>query len=200
MPSPIGHALAGTAIALVAERVRASANGTTTTWAAAAHPLSKRPKGSGRLPAYLFLCVALAALPDADLLYQPIHRSVTHSLGSTLIVTIVAALVTGWVTGSRSIGVGLLCGIAWGSHTLLDWLGADPNPPRGIQALWPFSQQWFISGWDIFRGTERRQLLSAASMLYNVRAVAREVVVLAPIVILLVMLRPKPVDRGELKP
>ena len=188
MPSPVGHALAGTAIALVAERVRASATEESIASDGGAHPLSR---GSSRLPTYLFACIALAALPDLDLLYQPIHRSITHSLGSTLIVIIVATLVTGWVTGNRSIGVGMLCGIAWGSHTLLDWLGADPNPPRGIQALWPFSHQWFISGWDIFRGTERRQILSAASILYNARAVAREVVILAPIVILLMMIRPK---------
>ena len=50
-------------------------------------------------------------------------------------MTIVAALVTGWVTGSRSIGVGLLCGIAWGSHTLLDWLGADLVPAADVLAL-----------------------------------------------------------------
>ena len=197
MPSPVGHALAGTAIALVAERARALTSvGASAPSASGAHdsslhyPVSHHTAG---LPPYLFLCIALAALPDLDLLYQPIHRSVTHSLGSTLGIFIIATLVTGWVTGKRSIGVGLLCGIAWGSHALLDWLGADPNPPRGIQALWPFSHHWFISGWDLFRGTERRQILSMASILYNARAVAREVAILAPIVILLVMLRPKPV-------
>jgi len=195
MPSPVGHALAGTAISLVAERARTwTSLGARAPWAAAARPMSQ---SSDRLPAYLFLCVALAALPDADLLYQPIHRSVTHSLGSTLMVFIVATLVTGWVTGKRSLGVGLLCGIAWGSHTLLDWLGADPNPPRGIQALWPFSHQWFISGWDVFRGTERRRIFSTASMLYNARAIVREIVVLAPIVVLLAIGRPKPARHSD---
>lgn len=184
MPSPVGHALAGTAIALIAERLRVSPPATGITRDTGPHRWSD---ASSRLPAHLFLCVALAALPDLDLLYQPIHRSITHSLGSTIIVTIVATFVTGWVTGKRSAGVGLLCGIAWGSHTLLDWLGADPNPPRGIQALWPFSHQWFISGWDVFRGTERRRIFSTASILYNVRAVAQEVAILAPVVILLAM-------------
>ena len=192
MPSPVGHALAGTAIALVAERVRALAASGTEERLALEGGADPTARGSSRLPEYLFACIALAALPDLDLLYQPIHRSITHSLGSTLFVIIVAMLVTRWVTGKRSIAVGLLCGIAWGSHTLLDWLGADPNPPRGIQALWPFSHQWFISGWDVFRGTERRQILSAASILSNARAVAREVVVLAPIVLLLLIGRPKP--------
>ena len=193
MPSPVGHALAGTAIALVAERTRALTSARASAPSAGGahdsslrYPVSHRTAG---LPPYLVLCIALAALPDMDLLYQPIHRSVTHSLGSTLGIFIIATLVTGWVTGKRSIGVGLLCGIAWGSHALLDWLGADPNPPRGIQALWPFSDQWFISGWDLFRGTERRQILSTASILYNARAIVREIAVLGPLVIALLLVR-----------
>src|SRR5262245_42434805 len=124
MPSPVGHALAGTAIALVAERVRTLAPSGIDERLANGGGLDPVSRGSSRLPAYLFACIALAALPDLDLLYQPIHRSITHSLGSTLIVIIVATLVTGWVTGKRSIAVGMLCGIAWGSHTLMDWLGA----------------------------------------------------------------------------
>jgi len=75
----------------------------------------------------------------------------------------------------------VLCGIAWGSHLVLDWLGADPTPPRGIQALWPFSDRWFISDLDLFRGTERRQIFTSASMIYNLKAVGQEVAILAPI-------------------
>ncbi len=41
------------------------------------------------------VCVLCAALPDADLIYPPIHRAFTHSVGSTLLVTIIATLVTG---------------------------------------------------------------------------------------------------------
>lgn len=125
--------------------------------------------------------MALAALPDIDLLYQPMHRAVTHSLGSTLLVTIMAIGVTGWVTRTRGLALGLLCGLAWGSHLVLDWLGADPTPPRGIKALWPFSDSWFISDWDVFRGTERRQIFTVASFVYNVKAVAQEIAIVAPV-------------------
>ena len=167
--------LAGAAIALSAERLIA--------------PASLPARHERKLRIGLFVCMALAALPDADLLYQPIHRALTHSAGSTILITILAASVTGWVTGRRSIVFGLLCGVAWGSHVVLDWLGTDPTPPRGVQALWPFSDQWFISGLDIFRGTERRRLFSLASIVFNLQAVAQEIAIVGPIVAALFALR-----------
>lgn len=170
MPSPVGHALAGAAIALSIKPF-----------------LDSRPRPTFRVA--LLSSALLAALPDADLVYQPIHRAATHSLGSTLLVTIIATVVTGWVTGRRSLVFGLLCGVAWGSHAALDWLGADPTPPRGIKALWPFSERWFISDFDIFRGTERRQLFTWSSIVYNMKAVMQEVAILAPITAALALLR-----------
>lgn len=173
MPSPVGHALAGASIALVAGQFGPGRG-----------PSGSRPSRVS-FQTSLATCVALAVLPDADLLYQPIHRAFTHSVGSTILVTIIATVVTGWVTGRRSVTFGLLCGIAWGSHSMLDWLGADPNPPRGIKMFWPFSDQWFISGWDLFRGTERRRIFTIASMVYNARTVAQEIAMLAPITVAL---------------
>jgi membrane-bound metal-dependent hydrolase YbcI (DUF457 family) len=49
-------------------------------------------------PGVTLSCVALAVLPDADLLYMPIHRTATHSIGATILVTILAIAVTGKVT------------------------------------------------------------------------------------------------------
>jgi LexA-binding, inner membrane-associated putative hydrolase len=141
--------------------------------------------GTSDFSTLLVTCAVLAALPDIDLLYQPIHRAFTHSVGSTALVMIIAAAVTGWVTGRWSVGFAVLCGIAWGSHSVLDWFGADPSPPRGIKAFWPFSDRWFISDWDLFRGTERRHLFTLASMRYNARTIAQEVVMLAPIALAL---------------
>lgn len=170
MPSPVGHALAGAAIAFSVKPL-----------------LDSRARPTFRVA--LISSMLLAALPDADLLYQPIHRAVTHSIGSTLLVTIVATAVTGWVTGRGSLGFGLFCGLAWGLHAALDWLGADPTPPRGIKVLWPFAEGWFISDLDIFRGTERRQLFTWPSIVYNLMAVAQEVAILAPITGALALLR-----------
>jgi inner membrane protein len=170
MPSPLGHALAGATIALLADRT-------------GREPVARTPddRQAFDLSTRVMACVLFAALPDADLLYQPIHRAFTHSVGSVVLLTIIVTAVTGRVTGlRRGLGFGLLCGGAWGSHLVLDWLGADPNPPHGIKALWPFSDQWFISGWDLFRGTERRRIFTMDSMIYNARAAAQEIALLGP--------------------
>ena len=170
MPSPIGHALAGAAIAW-SFRGRVSAAG----W---------------QLPV---ACAVGAVLPDVDLLYMPTHRTATHSIPVAVLLTIVAVAVTGWVnpirdwcisrfgSGSRTFLVGLAFGLAWSSHILLDWLGADANPPYGVQAFWPFSDRWFFSGLDIFPGTQRRDPLSTRAMLINLRAALQETLLMGSI-------------------
>jgi membrane-bound metal-dependent hydrolase YbcI (DUF457 family) len=158
MPSPIGHALAGVAIA----------------WAV--QPPRPNPRSAWKLAA---VCAGLAMLPDIDLVYLPIHRTATHSIPVGIVVTIIAVAVTGRVTRT----VGLACGLAWTSHVVLDWLGADANPPQGIQMLWPFSDQWYHSGWDLFPGTERRQPLGARGMARNLRAAFQEIAIMGSLVL-----------------
>jgi len=72
---------------------------------------------------------------------------------------------------------------AYGTHVVLDWLGVDTYWPFGIQALWPFSTRWYISGLDIFPQTERAQFLSAAAIQINLAAVAREMMILTPLLV-----------------
>ena len=184
MPSPIGHALAGVAIAWSSEYFPAATPAVT----------PSRTRVSARLT---LVCATLAALPDVDLIVPGTHRTVTHSIGATILVTIIAAGVTGWVTRKRAgtprsprlpreiWRTAFICGLAYASHLLLDWLGADPNPPSGIQALWPFSHEWFISPWTVFPGTERRHFFTMAALATNFRALAVEIGLLAPIVGLL---------------
>jgi membrane-bound metal-dependent hydrolase YbcI (DUF457 family) len=172
LPSPIGHALAGAAIAW---SFRGRSTGASTDW---------------KLPV---VCALFAALPDIDLLYMPTHRTATHSVPVAVLLTIVAVGVTGWVrpvrdwlTGHfgeppRPVVIGLACGLAWSSHILLDWLGADANPPYGVQALWPVSDTWFFSRLNIFPGTQRHDPLSMRAMLINLRAAVWETVLMGSI-------------------
>jgi len=106
----------------------------------------------------------------------------THSLFAMLLVFMIAAAVTGQVTRWRT---ATLCAAAYGSHLLLDWLGADNMPPRGIQLFWPISGRWFISNLDIFRETARQHFLTPAIIRQNAIAVAQEIAIMAPIVALL---------------
>ena len=176
MPSPIGHALSGVAIA----------------WTAS---LAEPRDHAGRTASdrWLPIYMALAAAPDLDLLVHGAHRTATHSVTAMILVTIVAAAVTGQVISVRASRVewqgrwriALLCGISYGSHLLLDWLAADNYPPRGIQLLWPFSRRWFISDADLFRQTARQQFLTAPIIRQNLIAVAQECLILLPILALI---------------
>jgi len=173
MPSPVGHALAGLITAWAVERftiLRGSS-----TW----HGLT----------GLTVLCVALAVAPDLDHLYMPYHRTVTHSVSAVLLVTIIAAAVTRQVTGRVGWILTLTCATAYGSHIVLDWLGADASTPRGIEALWPFSRDWYISSWSLFPGIERRDPLSARALLINLRALVAEILLLGPVALMLWRLR-----------
>ncbi len=174
MPSPIGHALAGAAVV----------------WTADA--LDRRQSG----PALLATAAVLAAAPDLDLLVPRFHRTATHSLMAVLLVFMIAAAVTGRVTRWR---IASICAAAYASHLLLDWLGADQFVPAGIQLLWPFEPQFFISGWDVFEQTERRHLFVKATIHQNLHAVAREVVIVAPVAAALWLVRVKALSRFSSK-
>jgi len=200
MPSPVGHALAGVGVAWAADLAPGRR-----AWRAADPKASLFARAGGTLT---LVCGALAAAPDLDLFFHIRHRAVTHSLGAVILIFIVATAVTGWVTGmSRPtlpgpglererpalpiLRIGLMCTAAYGSHLFLDWLAVDTTFPYGLQALWPFSDGWYISGLDLFPATERRDILSLAAFRTNLIAVSREAAILLPVLGLLWLVRVK---------
>jgi membrane-bound metal-dependent hydrolase YbcI (DUF457 family) len=178
MPTPVGHALAGIAVALARER--------------GGRPRDFRGFLASPTTA---VCVALATLPDVDLLSPKFHRMATHSLTATLGVVVVSAAITARATRSRSATRGALRRVAWpvvvmcaaahGSHILLDWLNCDPSAQPGIQLLWPFSDHWFSSGWCVFPGEERRHIFTVAAMVRNLTVVGWELGILGSVVVAL---------------
>jgi membrane-bound metal-dependent hydrolase YbcI (DUF457 family) len=171
MASPIGHALAGLAVV----------------WGADIRLASRLAGRTGT--ALTLTCVALAAAPDLDLLVSGFHRTATHSLLSVVLVAAVAALIA-WRTG-RVVRVAALCALAWASHIAVDWISVDSSNPQGLQILWPFADTWFISGWNVFPGTERRRLLSEPSLRQNALALVIELAVMVPILLGLRLVRVK---------
>ncbi len=179
MPTPVGHALGGIAVAWTSDR-----------------------RASRRLT---IVCAAIAAAADLDLLFPYPHRTASHSVTAVALTIIIAALVTGqvtagsrhrkWLTADGRWRIPLTCGAAYATHLLLDWMGADSSFPYGLQMLWPLSDRWFISGWDVFPQTERRRFWTAATMQVNATAVARELLILAPIVAALWLVRVKAATR-----
>jgi len=181
MPTSIGHALAGAAAAWSVDLVPGRRAWRTAPPAASWH----RRAGDG----LTLVCAMLAAVPDADLLFH-IHRTFTHSIGAVLFVGIAAGAIA-IVIGRPVVRVAAMCAAAYGTHLLLDWLAVDLMPPYGIQALWPFSDTWYISGWIVFQRIERGRLFSESTLRLNVLAVAREIAILAPIAIVIWLVRVK---------
>jgi membrane-bound metal-dependent hydrolase YbcI (DUF457 family) len=186
MASPIGHALAGLAVAWTADLVPGSGTRRTVP----AHASWYDQAGDGLTAA----CVLLAAAPDLDLFFGRFHRTMTHSVLAVVVVAGVAAFAAARLRLPVR-RVAFMCAGAWASHLLVDWLAVDQSIPRGIQLLWPFDGRWFISGWDIFLGSERRDLFSAATMRRNIAAVVQEIAIFAPIVIALWLVRVKTLTR-----
>jgi membrane-bound metal-dependent hydrolase YbcI (DUF457 family) len=162
MPTPLGHALAGLAVAWSAEAV------------------TKRPLGWRTGSTIAVTCVALAIAPDLDWLYPPVHRMMTHSLFAAALVFVLIA-----INAVRSLrqpwATVLVCGVAYASHLLLDWLGGDTKIPAGVQLLWPFDHGWFISDVTVFPATDVGRFFEPRIMISNALAVLSEVAILLPI-------------------
>ena len=175
MPSPVGHLLAGV----------------TTAWVAEALPSLRhrfdaaRPSASAAAPAgtpLVLLCAALALAPDVDILFSS-HRTAAHSVGALGLVLAAAALAARW-RGWPVLATTLACGIAFGGHVFLDWLGQDGTTPIGLMALWPFTDAYYISGTDLFAGVSRRYWKLDEFILGNARTIIREVAILLPVAVL----------------
>jgi membrane-bound metal-dependent hydrolase YbcI (DUF457 family) len=159
VPSPIGHALGGIAA------------------------------GWGTVPrrdvAAAAILAVVAGAPDLDLLVHS-HRAESHSVG--------AALIAGLVTLSAFAATPLrrdaarwaaAVSLAWASHVLLDWLSNDTRPPLGVMALWPFTRDYYKASIEIFPPVSRRYWESRF-WIYNLRALAVELLVLTPLTTLVV--------------
>src|SRR5262245_23013072 len=161
MPSPAGHVLAGVAAAWAVDLIPGNR-----AWRTAPASTAWYWRAGNGLTA---TCAVLAAAPDLDLMVDRFHRSITHSLAAVAAVGVIAAFMA-VRAGRPAARVGAMCAAAWATHLLLDWLGVDRRfAPYGIQMLWPFDDRWFISGWDIFTGTERHGILGVAALKVNAR-------------------------------
>jgi len=157
MPTPVGHALAGLAVAGIAGR-------------------------SARLStSQVAVLVFCAIAPDLDLalrLFDGVnhHRGPSHSIGMAALAGCLATLM-------RRLGFGLpgalAVAAAWGSHVLLDYVGLDTMPPFGEMALWPVSRDFFIAPMALFYDVHRS--FSPEAIRHNIVAVALEIVIVGPL-------------------
>jgi len=178
MPSPFGHALAGVLTAWTADLIPGQR-----TWRRSGSSWLARA-GDG----LTLTCAALAAAPDLDLLVAR-HRTMTHSVAAVAVVGMAAA-----VAARRSghlARIASMCVAAYASHLLLDWMAVDLTVPRGLQLLWPFTACWYISEWNVFSPTERQHLFAPHVMRLNAIAIAREIAILSPFLLIVWLVRMK---------
>jgi inner membrane protein len=164
MPSPVGHALGGVAAGWLLEPE---------------HMASAPARSRIRFETLGFAALGIAA--DLDLLLGS-HRGATHSIGAVLVVGVVA-----WLAlrrRSRRARWAIACAGAFASHGLLDWLGSDTSAPFGVPALWPFSSAYYQAPWPLFPAVSRRIHQPDLFWIPNALAVARELVILVPVVVL----------------
>ena len=187
MPSTIGHLLGGVAAAWTVDLVPGDR-----TWRTAAVEAPWYRRVGGGLT---IACATIAAAPDLDVVWRW-HRAPTHS-----VVAIAVAACAGAIVAARTrrpmARVALMFAAALASHLLLDWLGVDNRPPRGIQMFWPFSDRWFISDLDVFPGTARERPWTPQAMRINLIAVAQEVAIMLPLAVALWVTRAKAFARDK---
>lgn len=171
---------------------------------AAGWAIAPLPPGIYRQSVVRGTVFALAAtIADLDLLVGS-HRGPTHSLTAAILVGIVA-----WVWGvsvqadrpgrrqqRRPLRLALAVSAAYATHTLLDWLGTDSSAPIGIMALWPASRDYYESPVHLFMAISRRYWLPDFWTL-NLRAVARELMILGPLALAIVWLRQRKLRAGS---
>lgn len=170
MPSPIAHALAGVAAGWIV------------------HPPSARDTRSAVRRSIVFAVAGMA--PDLDLLVGA-HSGPTHGLGAAAIVGVVAWLCLRRTGTARAGATAWGIVLAYASHTLLDWLGTDSSPPIGIMAMWPIRRDYYESDLHVFRAISRRYWLPEF-WTYNLRALARELLIFVPLVAFVLRYRRRP--------
>jgi membrane-bound metal-dependent hydrolase YbcI (DUF457 family) len=167
VPSPIAHALAGVAAGWIVD------------------PPSRAKTRAAIRRSIIFSTLGMA--PDLDLLFGA-HSGPTHSLGAAVLVGFAAWLCLRTLGRESSGRMATACGLAYASHTLLDWLGTDSSPPIGIMALWPIGRGYYESHLHVFMAISRRYWLPEF-WTYNLRALLRELAILLPIAALVFFTR-----------
>ncbi|MFL6230730.1 MAG: metal-dependent hydrolase [Pyrinomonadaceae bacterium] len=161
MPLPVAHGLVGAGVV------------------AAFHPQPFRRKG---LPLFVGAVVANCADLDFGLVLlthdKSLHRSFTHSLVFSLLLTLTALAVCGWAHLRRV----LVYGAAYTSHGLLDY--STTKFGGGVKLFWPFSDERMgLRLWGVSELPSRLPLLALLKWL------AVEFIIFAPPLLLLLLLR-----------
>ncbi len=177
MPSPVGHSLAGLALAALA-----SFRGRDPEWRRTLCRYWK-PAAAG---------ILLANLPDIDYLpglltgdFNAFHHVYTHSLGWILLTSAGLAALAFGLGHSRPGRWFVFPFVLQLSHLVMDMLTDDGRPPFGILFLWPFRSDHWISPQPLFMRIHKADL-SELFQWANAAAVGVEILWCLPFAVLAV--------------
>src|SRR5919109_1191829 len=108
-----------------------------------------------------FYCIC-SSLPDLDfipgfLLGAPnkFHHGVSHSLGFAFGFGLCMSLILLFAKNQNALRNFVIFFSLYFSHVLLDLLSYDSSPPYGVPALWPITDNYYISPISVFLDIQR---------------------------------------------
>jgi|RhiMetdeSRZDD1v2_1073273.scaffolds.fasta_scaffold1062024_2 inner membrane protein len=146
----------------------------------------------------LYLLVANAA--DLDFLPglfvgdpNRYHHGISHSLGFAVLVALACTLLVMLRDREAKWQLFAIYFALWGSHIGLDYCGIDTSLPYGVPAFWPLSDTYYMAPFaffpDIRRAVTSSEFLTSLVSLHNLWAICVELFVMAPILILIWIVR-----------
>ena len=182
MPSPVAHSLAAIAITGVAQHLRSGSHRWPGREATGLTVLIFAMIGAANAPDFDFVPGVLVGHPDW------LHRGISHSLAAALAFGALAAMLCRRARVPAPWAIGVLMGLAYASHLVLDMFSPDPLRFNGVPLFWPISDRHFILPAQVFLDIRRDPgadgFLASLWHLHNVRAMAREVLIMAPLILI----------------
>ncbi len=131
--------------------------------------------------------VVLSNAPDFDFLpglflndASRFHHGVSHTLGASILAGFLGAL---WFRKRLPFWkVFWILGAVYFSHVLLDYFTEDPRAPYGVMLFWPFTDNFYISDFSIFkkvmRSNDTLTFFPSLFSMHNLSEALRELAIL----------------------
>ncbi len=123
------------------------------------------------------------------------HHMASHSLFAAVVFTTLTYLIAKRLKLDAAYAA-MVGGLAYSSHLFLDAFTIDSSAPIGMQLIWPLSQEYFIAPYTFFtnihhgsKGDTLWEALAPIFSAHNAGAIALELIVLTPVLILVKLIR-----------
>lgn len=173
MPSPVAHSLAGYVMYRAASQSRNHFE-----WK------------------MLVLYCASSLLPDLDFIPgfltgapNRFHHGISHSLGFALGFGVLVSFVMFFLNNRNALRNFVVFFSLYFSHVVLDLFSYDTSLPRGLPALWPITDTYYISPVSVFLDIKRdwvsETFIISLFSLHNFLAVSVEALIFLPLIFLI---------------